>query len=244
VLPAGSVTVRTVFHVISAAQLTAPETDRYDEMITDQITVLNNAFSGQGDAAGSPDTPFRFELVNTTYTVNPAWTALAPGSREERAAKASLREGTASTLNVYVVDLGGGLLGYATFPQRGRGQLSRDGVVILDESMPGGTVEPYADGDTAVHEVGHWLGLFHTFQGRCTGPGDYVVDTPAEALPAFVCVADKGRDSCPNQPGTDPVHNFMDYAEDFCMTEFTAGQAQRMSNSWEAYRAENSGTAA
>ena len=67
-------------------------------------------------------------------------------------------------------------------------------------------------------------------------PGDYVADTPAEALPAFECVADAGRDSCAGG-GADPITNFMDYTEDFCMDSFTAEQSRRMSNAWEAYRA-------
>jgi len=236
VLPAGSVKVDTVFHVITPKKLTRPQTQRYEDLITAQLKVLNDAFSGRGAAKGSPDTPFRFALTGTTFTVNPAWASLAPGSREERDAKSALRQGDVSTLNIYALDLGGGLLGYATFPQRGRGQLPVDGVVILDESMPGGTAEPYNGGDTATHEVGHWLGLYHTFQGGCSGSGDYVDDTPAEALPAFECAADTGRDSCPDEAGLDPISNFMDYTEDACMDEFSSDQVRRMSNAWEAYR--------
>jgi len=199
------------------------------------MEVLNDAYSGTDAAAGSLDTPFRFNYEATTYTVNAAWASLEYGAKETKAAEASLRQGDTSTLNVYVVDLGGGLLGYATFPQRGKGQLSQDGVVILDESMPGGDIGLYNQGDTLVHEVGHWLGLYHTFQGGCNGPGDYVFDTPAEAAPAWDCSM-LGRDSCPADAGIDPVQNFMDYADDECMNEFTEGQVRRMSNSWEAYR--------
>lgn len=235
-LAAGSVTIDTVYHVISAEPLTAAETARYDDMIAAQMDVLNDAYSGTGAATGSLDTPFRFNYETTTYTVDAEWAALEPGTKATRVAKAALHQGDASTLNVYVVDLGGGLLGYATFPQRGKGQLSQDGVVILDESMPGGDIGFYNEGDTLVHEVGHWLGLFHTFQGGCNGPGDYVLDTPAEAGPAWDCSM-LGRDSCPADAGIDPVQNFMDYADDECMNEFTAGQVRRMSNSWEAYRA-------
>lgn len=235
-LPAGSITVPTVFHVISAAPLTAAETARYDALIAAQMEVLGDAYAGTGAAEGSPDTPFRFALTATTFTVNPAWATLEYGTKETRAAKSALHQGGTGTLNVYAVDLGGGLLGYATFPQNGRAGLSQDGVVILDESMPGGTAGVYDQGDTLTHEVGHWLGLFHTFQGGCTPEGDQVADTPAEALPAFDCAEDAGRDSCPEQPGLDPIRNFMDYTEDDCMDHFTAGQVRRMSNSWEAYR--------
>ena len=238
-LPAGSVTIRTVFHVISAKPLTYTQKERRKDQIAAQMRVLNNAFAGTGAAAPSPNTPFRFSYSprQTTWTVNEAWSTMQPGTRAEENAKRALHVGGPATLNVYVANIGGGLLGWATFPEPTWGDaLFYDGVVILDESMPGGTVVPYNQGDTATHEVGHWLALYHTFEGGCFGPGDYVGDTPYEAEPAFEC-ADAGRDSCPSKPGTDPVHNFMDYAEDFCMDRFTPGQINRMSNAWEELRA-------
>ncbi|WP_249138589.1 zinc metalloprotease [Phycicoccus avicenniae] len=232
-LAAGSVTIDTVFHVISDVEPTADERTRTETMIEDQVEVLNASFSGETSPTAA-DSPFRFDLVDTTWTVNGDWYTVTPG-KAERDMKKALHTGDATTLNVYVANIGGGLLGWAYFPKgynNGRDYI--DGVVILDESMPGGTAGIYAEGDTLTHEVGHWMMLEHTFAHGCSAAGDFVEDTPKEAFPQFGCP--EGADSC-TAPGLDPVHNFMDYTQDSCMNEFTPGQVERMNDAWVQFRA-------
>jgi hypothetical protein len=232
-LGAGAVRVPTVFHMVSDHPFSATETARWNSLIAAQMRVLNDSFSG-ATAAGAANTPFRFDLVGTTWTVNAAWYTVVPG-KNERDMKQALYTGDARTLNVYAANIGGGLLGWAYFPKgynNGRDYI--DGIVILDESMPGGTAGKYAEGDTLTHETGHWLMLEHTFAHGCAASGDWVTDTPSEAFPQFDCPV--GADSCA-APGVDPIRNFMDYTQDSCMNMFTQGQADRMSDAWQQFRA-------
>jgi hypothetical protein len=202
-----------------------------------QMDVLNDSFAG---TTGGDDSDFEFELINSEVTINPAWYPIENGSPEEMAMKSTLRQGGSRTLNIYVGELTGGLLGWATFPSSYDPSSKQDGVVILNTSMPGNP-PPYGEGDTATHEVGHWLGLFHTFQGPlntgldgCLEPGDMVDDTPFEASPASGCPV--GLDTCPAQAGADPIENFMDYSDDACMHEFTPGQGDRMHEQTALFR--------
>ncbi len=131
----------------------------------------------------------------------------------------------------YTARPGGGLLGWATFPVELEGDPTMDGVVILDSALPDGTSRAFSLGRTAVHEVGHWLGLYHTFQDGCTGLGDEVKDTPAHAGPNFGQPVDDGQpyNLCGGEPAGSlcPIHNYMNYCDDVWMTEFTPGQKER-----------------
>jgi hypothetical protein len=223
-LPVGSVTIPVYFHVVNQGAGVS-NGDLTTTMIDNSINVLNAAYA---------NTPFKFSLVATTRTTNSTWYNTCDQTSTESAMKSALRQGSADDLNVYSCKPGGGLLGWATFPSSYASNPKNDGVVILYSSVPGGTAAPYNEGDTLTHEVGHWVGLYHTFQNGCAKTGDYVDDTPAERSPAYGCPI--GRDSC-SGVGLDPITNFMDYTDDFCMNTFSAGQSARADSFWSQYRA-------
>jgi hypothetical protein len=198
-----------------------------DSQINSQISVLNAAYASGG---------WKFVLKGKDVTANDDWYTMQPGTPAEKNCKEALRKGSADDLNLYSANIGGGLLGWATFPKDYTKSPKMDGVVLLYTSTPGGTAKNYNEGDTGTHEVGHWMGLYHTFQGGCReiGGGDGVSDTPPEKEANYGCPGTV--DSCPSNSGNDPTTNFMDYVYDSCMFEFTKGQFTRAQSEWTAYR--------
>ena len=209
-------TVPVYVHVMRDA---AGAGDVTNWQITQQIAVLNSDFAQAGVS---------FNLIDTRRYNNDLWHNDWQSARY----RSLTRVGGVKALNIWLVDAR--WFGIATFPWDYAAEGDIDGIRIDFESLPGGSIIHYNEGKTATHETGHWLGLFHTFQGGCTRLNDQVDDTPAQATPTSGCPA--GRDSC-MLPGNDPIHNYMDYSWDSCYTEFTQGQAQRIDRMWAAYRA-------
>ncbi|KAL1620272.1 hypothetical protein SLS56_009706 [Neofusicoccum ribis] len=212
------ITVNTWFHVVAASDavedanisvLPTPSVNlrgayrMKDEVLQQQLEVLNSNFAPHD---------IQFNLSGTTRTINSTWS----DNTDTLVMKESLRKGDYATLNLYFQrkTLPGGSSGYCTFPgivEEGTIDFFNDGCVIDAQTTPGGSAAPYNEGKTSTHEVGHWFGLYHTFQGGCNG-SDNIDDTPAQASYSSGCPI--GRDSCPDLPGLDPIHNYMDYSDE------------------------------
>lgn len=216
------VVIPVAFHVVRKRN---GKYDVPDEQIDAQIALLNSAFRNRG---------FAFTLQQVIRHDNNRFARRCQSRGVEMSFKRKNAVDPATTLNVYTCRPSNGVLGYAWFPSNWPEDHFMHGVVALYSSLPGGTAYPYDEGDTIVHEVGHYLGLFHTFEGGCSGTGDRVGDTPAQSSPTFGCPV--RRDSCINVPGKDPIHNFMDYSDDVCMTDFTKGQKSRMQDQVRTFR--------
>lgn len=207
-----------------------------DDDVRAQITVMNLGYSG---FYGGYDQGFRFKLVGITHTDNADWFYGGIDGSSERPMKRALHRGGFETLNIYSTTAGA-YLGWAYLPGLSDSLLYLDGLVIDWASMVHTSTQyenRYDLGFTAVHEVGHWFGLEHTFFGGCNATGDYVADTPAQKTPTSGCPADGTQDTCTRDPGFDPIHNFMDYSYDRCYTELTKGQAERAQDHWAFFRA-------
>lgn len=188
---------------------------------------LNKAFAPAG---------IYFELGRIVPTDNDSYyTSATQGGPAERSMKKQLKKGNQAVLNIYSVNIypQSYVAGYATYPWFYDGRNFMDGVVIDIGVLPAGDVPELNQGDILIHEVGHWMGLYDVFEGGCVGNGDYVDDTYPQQTATFGCPFK--QNSCPGG-GRDNIHNYMDNSNNECMSEFTQGQFDRMTQCYAQYR--------
>ncbi len=201
--------------------------------IQSQIDVLNRDFSATNSDLGLVPSAFTSAVSNLEYqfvlssVVRKASNKISWGTRD--AMKSSKKGGIdptspTTTLNMWVCNIGGGILGYAQFPG---GSSATDGVVIGPQYFgnTGFVSAPYDKGRTATHEVGHWLNLRHIWGDASCG-NDQVADTPTQQTANYGCPSFP-RVTCANGPNGDMFMNYMDYTDDLCMYMFTGGQKTR-----------------
>jgi predicted Zn-dependent protease len=236
-----NVEVPVAFHIIINSRREGLQGNMVGR-INDQIQLMNTVYK-----------PFniQFRPVSIDTTVNDTWFTRASYYTDTVALQqmtSRLSKTPERVMNVYI--LSSEVLGEATYPWYSGNGTSADYVVINYNTLAGGPDSffegMYKEGKTLVHEAGHYLGLLHTFEGgnfACNAApphdgctiGDQVDDTPSQLVCYFVG-CDENADSCPTEPGKDPVKNYMGYNPDACMTEFTKGQGDRLLQSIDRFR--------
>jgi len=197
-----------------------------DAMLEEQVKVLNKAFS---------DSLFRFATRSVDRTENDLW--FNKCLEQRGSITKTLGISPATTLNIYTCQFSSSpIIGYATLPWEASESSLKHGVAIHHGTLPGGGMVTLNLGDNAVHEIGHYFGLFHVCEGGCTAnEDDDVADTPRCAAYTYVCT-DQPVDTCKSRSGLDPIHNYMGFMEDACMYEFTPGQITKMAQHVKFFR--------
>ncbi len=242
------ITLPVVVHVVHHTD----EENISDEQVASQIEVLNQDFRGVNeDRSKVPDAwtslaadpNIQFELAEITRTQTERESFGTGDTVKRSSAGGADPWPTDEYLNVWVCNLGEGLLGYAQFPG---GPADTDGVVILYTAFgtTGAASAPFNLGRTGTHEVGHWLNLRHIWGDRtdCTG-SDQVSDTPPAQMPNYG-TPEFPHISCDNGPNGDMFMNYMDYVDDVAMFMFTQGQAARINATLAGPRQSLAGVAA
>lgn len=223
------------FHIIHRSNGTG---DIPDQRIYDQMTVLNEDFGAWAGTLGANgfNVRIQFELAGIDRTESNTW--YRDSAMNELAYKTALNMDPNRYLNIYTNDAEG-YLGYAYLPQDMPGDVL-DGVVMLHDVIGGrdNGFGSYDQGRTLVHEVGHYLGLEHTFESSaaCPAPsyssGDLIVDTNTQQDATYGCPT-----AAPSSCGSvDPIDNYMGYNDDSCIVRFTAEQGNRAVCSLVNYR--------
>ena len=220
--------IQLVFHIIHDGGSGMPTLN----MLNRQMAVLNEAYSGSTASAGI-DTRIRFEKKSHRFIDSSMYAGNCRGLSSSLRATHAYAD--SSIINVFTCPADG-YLGWAYLPWQYSEGSKYQIILIHPQTMPGGSYSGLNLGDTLVHEMGHYLGLLHTFAGNSGScdKDDKVDDTPLEATPNYGCSA--GRDTCPNDAGLDPIWSFMDYSKDACMNRFSAGQVERMRDLILAHR--------
>jgi hypothetical protein len=198
-----------------------------DAQIASQIQVLNDDFRRANSDANNTPSAFAGVAADTEINFSLAGTFRRSNSTTSWGTNNSVKSAyppvtPATHLNIWVANIGGGILGYAQFPG---GSSATDGVVVSPQyfGTTGYVAAPFDGGRTTTHEVGHYLNLRHIWgDGRCNRD-DFVSDTPKSDRPNYGCPT-----SARHCRSDDQFMNYMDYTDDSCMNMFSNGQKDRM----------------